>query len=426
MAKINFYLKGAPSKKVLSECAKNDKPLYNQLMSLNRPIICSISFEGRRELVATSFLSSIQNWDSKRQEIKVGKETPVNRKVINESLTQKKELVLKLLEDANIYDRYVEKKTIQAVFKDGYEEDDLGTITGVLNKFIDGHRTKRGFKIKSRTKQKYRTALNMIVKYQKDEKFIPKRFTNEWVEGFKEFLIEHGLSDTTVAKYIFVYKSFKAYLLTIGIRLPVDFTRIGVTEREQIVNIIEQKELEILENYHYSNPILEQARDVFLFQCYTGQRYGDIESITRSNITTRNEHAVWLLNTQKTSENIVVPLNKKAQAILEKYKHLPTPLPYFGNTQINKHLKKVAFEAGLNRIIKMVYFYDNEKKEVTKPLHEAICSHMARKSFISLSILKGIPERYVRDVSGHKSEHSFRRYLNLGNSHLDAILNAWD
>ena len=60
------------------------------------------------------------------------------------------------------------------------------------------------------------------------------------------------------------------------------------------------------------------------------------------------------------------------------------------------------------------------------PLHDAISSHMARKSFISLSTQKGIPERFVRDVSGHKSERSFKRYLNLGDAHLEAILKAWD
>ena len=86
----------------------------------------------------------------------------------------------------------------------------------------------------------------------------------------------------------------------------------------------------------------------------------------------------------------------------------------------------MAKAAKLNRIVKQVCFYNNLKQEVSLPLHDAISSHMARKSFISLSTQKGIPERFVRDVSGHKSERSFKRYLNLGDAHLGAILKAWD
>jgi hypothetical protein len=89
-------------------------------------------------------------------------------------------------------------------------------------------------------------------------------------------------------------------------------------------------------------------------------------------------------------------------------------------------LKELAKEAGLSRVVKEVSFHNNQKKEITMPLHDAISSHIARKSFISLSTQKGIPERFVRDISGHKSERSFKKYLNLGNSHLDAILKAWD
>ena len=86
----------------------------------------------------------------------------------------------------------------------------------------------------------------------------------------------------------------------------------------------------------------------------------------------------------------------------------------------------MAKVAKLTRIVKKVCFYNNIKKELSIPLHDAISSHMARKSFISLSTQRGIPERFVRDVSGHKSERSFKRYLNLGDAHLEAILKAWD
>ena len=268
--------------------------------------------------------------------------------------------------------------------------------------------------------------MNLMTLFQGDNQFIPNRINNEWVIRFKTYLQQKQLNDNSVAKYLTILKTLKSFLFTIGIKLPAELEKVKVVEREQIVNILEKQELELLENFKFENNYHAQVRDVFLFQCYTGQRYSDIESITRSCISTKAGCNVWLLSTQKTDDNLVVPLNKKAMAILEKYQYLETPLPRFTNQYFNRELKEMAKSANLTRIVKQVCFYNNQKREASMPLHEAISSHMARKSFISLSTQKGIPERFVRDVSGHKSERSFKRYLNLGDAHLDAILKAWD
>jgi site-specific recombinase XerD len=265
-----------------------------------------------------------------------------------------------------------------------------------------------------------------MAQFQGDEKFIPKRINNEWVKRFKTFLQDKELNDNSVAKYMTILKKLKSFLSPNGIKIPAELEKMKLVEREQIVNILEKQELELIEKFEFDSDYLSQIRDVFLFQCYTGQRYSDIEKITRSCISTKGSHNVWLLSTQKTDDNLIVPLNKRAMAILEKYQNLDTTLPRFTNQYFNRELKEMAKTAKLTRIVKQVCFYNNIKQEQSMPLHDAISSHMARKSFISLSTQKGIPERFVRDVSGNKSERSFKRYLNLGDAHLHAILKAWD
>jgi len=47
---------------------------------------------------------------------------------------------------------------------------------------------------------------------------------------------------------------------------------------------------------------------------------------------------------------------------------------------------------------------------------------VARKSYITNSLMLGVPERVVREVSGHKSEKDFRRYINLANSFKDDMI----
>jgi len=426
MAKINFYLKGTSSQETLENLQKNDKQHYLEMISQLRPIICSISFNGRREIISTQIAISIQYWDIKKQEVKSGKDAPFNRKKINDTLVEKKRKVYDIIEDAQLQEVYIERKQLASIFRDERVDESLETLEAVFKKFKAEHRTNDGFAVKHRTAQKYVTLMNHMILFQTDDKFIPKRITNEWVEKFRKFLLDRELNDNSVAKYITGLKTLKKYLQTIGIKLPAQLEDVKVVERDQIVNILEMRELEILEQFEFESIFYAQVRDVFLFQCYTGQRYSDIEQITRNCITTKDGFTVWLLSTQKTDENLVIPINKKAVKILEKYKKLPTPLPRFTNQYFNRMLKELAKEAGLKRVVKEVSFHNNQKREITMPLHDAISSHIARKSFISLSTQKGIPERFVRDISGHKSEKSFKKYLNLGNAHLDAIMKAWD
>ena len=426
MAKINFYLKGIPSQETLDQLQRSDKDLYNELVEQMRPIVCSISFDGRREIMSTQISMNLQYWDIKKQEVKSGKGAPINRKKINDTLAEKRKAIYDFIEDAFLNGIYVEKMHLHAFFKEDNLDENLDNLEAIFKKFIAEHRTANGYPVKYKTRQKYTTLKNRILQFQGDDKFIPLRINNEWVKRFRIFLQGKKLNDNSVVKHLTVLKTFKTYLSTIGIKIPAELEKLKLVEKEQIVNILEKQELELLEQFEFDNYYLSQIRDVFLFQCYTGQRYSDIETITRDCISTKAGHNVWLLSTQKTDDNLVVPLNNKAMIILERYKHLSSPLPRFTNQYFNQSLKEMAKAVKLTRIVKKVCFYNNVKKELSITLHDAISSHMARKSFISLSTQRGIPERFVRDVSGHKSERSFKRYLNLGDAHLEAILKAWD
>lgn len=54
--------------------------------------------------------------------------------------------------------------------------------------------------------------------------------------------------------------------------------------------------------------------------------------------------------------------------------------------------------------------------------YEGLTTHVARKSYITNSLILGVPERVVKAVSGHKSEKYFRRYVNLANGYKDEMI----
>ena len=60
---------------------------------------------------------------------------------------------------------------------------------------------------------------------------------------------------------------------------------------------------------------LDHVRDVFLFQYFTGLRYSDVYNLRRSDI--KEDHIE--VTTIKTSDSLVIKLNKHSKTILEKY-----------------------------------------------------------------------------------------------------------
>jgi len=157
--------------------------------------------------------------------------------------------------------------------------------------------------------------------------------------------------------------------------------------------------------------------------CWTGQRYSDIEKIKREDIyTEKGGQKVWDLIVEKTGERIIIPIITYADKILEKFKNDPYPLPRITNQRMNQYLKTIGRIAEFHQTIKIIKYYNDNKQEFYEPLRQHLTTHVARKSYITNSLILGIPERIVREVSGHKDEKSFRRYVNLAKSYKNQVI----
>ncbi|UWX55735.1 hypothetical protein NYZ99_04735 [Maribacter litopenaei] len=49
----------------------------------------------------------------------------------------------------------------------------------------------------------------------------------------------------------------------------------------------------------------------------------------------------------------------------------------------------------------------------TLPKWKLITSHTARKTFVTNSLVLGMKEMVVRNITGHRKEESFRRYVKI-------------
>ena len=123
----------------------------------------------------------------------------------------------------------------------------------------------------------------------------------------------------------------------------------------------------------------------------------------------------YLVKDLKLGDNTVGKYIKAAKTLIRFYINAGLIKP-FNYTEI----KSVEKEGEI--YTKTLEFHDGVRKEEYVPFYKVLTTHVARKSYITNSLIIGVPERVVKEVSGHKSEKDFRRYVNLANSYKDEMI----
>ncbi|MFL9485112.1 site-specific integrase [Chitinophagaceae bacterium LWZ2-11] len=147
-------------------------------------------------------------------------------------------------------------------------------------------------------------------------------------------------------------------------------------------------ELKAIENITMKIARLEKVKDLFLFSCYTGLSYVDLEQLTGDNITIGVDGEKWIFTSRvKTGAPSNVPLLPQAIKIIEKYQDdlvcvkKGMLLPVISNMKTNAYLKEIADICGI-------------KKNLT--------FHMARHTFATtITLSNGVPIETVSRMLGH-------------------------
>ncbi len=177
-----------------------------------------------------------------------------------------------------------------------------------------------------------------------------------------------------------------------------------------------------LYNFQLEDERLMRVRDIFVFQCFTGVRYSDIQNISREDI----RNSTWNVRTQKTHQIIGIPLNSYALSILAKYSEFPQPLPVISNQKMNDYLKELCEAAGIDELVKTVKYKGSDRIETTYKKYEVIGTHTARRTFVSLSLQKGMKPENIMAITGHTTYSMMQKYLKIDYSHLrDEMDKVW-
>ena len=158
---------------------------------------------------------------------------------------------------------------------------------------------------------------------------------------------------------------------------------------------------------------LDRVRDVFLFQCFTGLRYSDVFNLRKSDI--KGDHIE--VTTVKTSDSLIIELNKHSKAILDKYKDVAFEdnkvLPVITNQKMNDYLKELAELAGIDEPVRQTYYRGNERIDEVTPKYALLGTHAGRRTFICNALALGIPPQVVMKWTGHSDYKAMKPYIDI-------------
>ncbi|MCV9389164.1 site-specific integrase [Reichenbachiella ulvae] len=330
----------------------------------------------------------------------------INKVSLKFNITLSKQYVLEKLENPRSIE--LEERSFFKVF-DEYLETSRSTKAEWT---IKGHRTAQRFLENFEKKTKYKITFENI-----DLSFF---------ETLRKYAYqEKGIANNYFARIIAALKAFMTWSFDKGYHINLEYKKFKAPEIEKEVIYLTVDELMKFYKHDFKSRKLEHVRDTYCFGCFTGLRFSDIRSLNMSHI--RDGYIVKSI--QKTGEvNNRIPLNKYALEILKKYEgSIHEPLPIISVQKFNKYLKDCAEEADINSPTAVVRQSGGKRIETVVPKHQLITSHTARKTFVTNSLILGMKEMVVRNITGHKKEENFRRYVKIAEEFKKSEMdNTWD
>ena len=163
------------------------------------------------------------------------------------------------------------------------------------------------------------------------------------------------------------------------------------------------------------HPELAAQRDIFVFQCLTGPRYGDLERMRKSDVV--DGVLQYIPNKTKDSGKIgllSVPLTRQAQELVRRYAWMRGQrlFPFISREKYNDALKLIVMAARVNRYVSVLN--PLTRKEEKHRLYEVASSHMARRTFIGNLYRKVKDQNLISSMSGHaEGSRAFARYRDI-------------
>ncbi len=273
---------------------------------------------------------------------------------------------------------------------------------------------------------KYKNLKKKIELFEKEKKTVLKfsdideAFLDEYC-GFLRTINEKPFkphNDNTLNRNIKFLFSFLKWCK--GEYHQIDFTKLKnpvKTYQADDVHLTDQ-EIKLIEDVELPEN-LDASRDMFLIGIYSGQRFSDYSVFEKADI----QGDMIIKRAEKTEKECFIPLHEKLKNILDKY---DWDLPKISNFHFNKHIHTICEKAKIDTEVKETIYRGNQKEVVYRKKFEMISSHTARRTFITLSSEKGMPDHIIMKITGIRKVETLAKYKKTTQkSVVDSMNKIW-
>jgi integrase len=175
------------------------------------------------------------------------------------------------------------------------------------------------------TLKKFKTCLSSLeefIKWKHNLSDFPiKDLSHQFVTDYEFYLKSvHSLQHNTTMGYIKKLKKIVRLCVANDWLAKDPFMNYKIKIRDTHRTYLLEEELGILSEKNITIERLRVVRDIFLFSCYTGLSYSDVEKLTSSDISTGIDGKKWIFTTRTKTDTLTrIPLLPPALAILERY-----------------------------------------------------------------------------------------------------------
>ena len=396
----------------------------------------------------------VRFWDSKRidQKAKTGLSvfaddwSEVKQRLKSKVTSTKKDFYNNQLEqlERHIFDNYNydynSKKYISASWLKETINSFFGRVTTDENYkiyFVDWvtqfvknapKRMHNGKPITDRTIKNYTSALNKLKAFEKHQNF---RYRFEEIDlnfhrDFVHYCTTTGkLNNNSTGSIVNRIKTFCTNIELDGYPINTKYKHRDFSSPTNETRDIYLTDYEIdkITKYDFSkSERLENARDLFIIGLRTGLRISDFLKIGKENILGN----IINITTQKTNQNLFIPIHPQFQEILDKRKgEFPREIT---DQKFNRYIKEICKIVGFTEKTSgaKINTDTNRKEFGIFPKHELVTSHICRRSFATNLYLAGFDNATIMKATGHKSEAQFLKYIkSTQEEHIKKISDYW-
>ncbi len=232
----------------------------------------------------------------------------------------------------------------------------------------------------SETLRTYKASISKLKQFRKNVNIDDINLT--FIEAYKKYMIEVlENKPNTWNRSLGHLRNFLNWAIKKEIIEKNPFDKISIKSVASNRKYLTTDELLILHKIKNS-PLLNQndviTLNYFLFSCYTGLRFTDVENLKQKNI--KNDFVE--IETHKTNKFVSIPLIKASRELVAKSEYP------------NQKVFKVACNQVTNKRLKKIMKIANIDKKIS--------FHCSRHTFATIGYSLGIPLLTIKELLGHK------------------------